>query len=134
MLTDAGREWIVDATGVGPDALRDLPRIQAIVDLLVRELRLSPLGTPIWHVFPGEAGVTGLVLLAESHVAVHTFPELGLATFNLYCCRPRAPWPWRERLGQLLGAANVTVRVFDRGAEAHLQRATQRKARKEQSE
>lgn len=115
VLTDAGREWIVDATGAAPDALRDLARVQGIVALLVSELRLSPVGEPQWHVFPGEAGVTGLVLLAESHVAVHTFPELGLATFNLYCCRPRAPWPWQERLAQLLGATHVAVREFERG-------------------
>ncbi|MBI2389653.1 MAG: S-adenosylmethionine decarboxylase [Deltaproteobacteria bacterium] len=116
VLTDAGREWIVDATGATPDALRDLARVQGIVALLISELRLSPVGEPHWHVFPGEAGVTGLVLLAESHVAVHTFPELGLATFNLYCCRPRAPWPWEDRLSQLLGATRVTVREFERGA------------------
>jgi len=117
VLTEAGREWIVDATGAEPEALRDLARVQGIVDLLVSELRLSPVGEPRWHVFPGEAGVTGLVLLSESHVAVHTFPELGLATFNLYCCRPRAPWPWQERLQQLLGAKRVLVRVLDRGSD-----------------
>lgn len=118
MLIEAGKEWVVDATGCEPASLRDLPRVQDIVALLVSELRLSVVGTPQWHVFPGEAGVTGLVLLAESHVAVHTFPELGLATFNLYCCRPRAPWPWESRLASLLGATSVTVRSFDRGAAA----------------
>jgi S-adenosylmethionine decarboxylase len=118
VLIEAGKEWVVDATGCEPDSLRDLPRVQDIVALLVSELRLTVVGTPQWHVFPGEAGVTGLVLLAESHVAVHTFPELGLATFNLYCCRPRAPWPWESRLASLLGAQAVTVRSFDRGAAA----------------
>ena len=123
MLTEAGKEWVVDATGCTPDALRDLPRLQGIVALLVSELRLTVVGTPQWHVFPGEAGVTGLALLAESHVAVHTFPELGLATFNLYCCRPRAPWPWQPRLMELLGADLVTVRELERGE--HTPRATQ---------
>jgi S-adenosylmethionine decarboxylase len=120
VFTDAGREWIVDATGAPKEALRDLARIQGIVDLVVAELRLSPLGEPRWHVFPGEAGVTGLVMLAESHVTVHTFPELGLATFNLYCCRPRAPWPWTERLQSLLGARRVTVREVERGVHARV--------------
>jgi S-adenosylmethionine decarboxylase len=115
-LTEAGREWLVDATGIEPSPLRDLARVQAIVARLVEEAGLSPLGEPQWHVFPGEAGVTGLVMLAESHVAVHTFPELGLATFNLYCCRPRPAWAWKERLEEMLGAREVTVRTYDRGA------------------
>ncbi|GAC1569224.1 MAG: hypothetical protein NVS3B20_22580 [Polyangiales bacterium] len=46
---------------------------------------------------------------------MHTFPELGLATFNLYCCRPRPPWPWSPRLRERLAAREVTVRAFARG-------------------
>jgi len=115
VLSDAGKEWIVDALGCPADALRDLARIKGVVDRLIVELSLRPVETPLWHVFPGEAGVTGLVLLAESHVAVHTFPELGLATFNLYCCRPRAPWPWATRLRDSIAAREVIVREVSRG-------------------
>ena len=32
------------------------------------------------------AGITGVVLLAESHVAVHTWPELGAVTLDVYVC------------------------------------------------
>lgn len=117
MLTEAGREWVVDATGAPKEALRDLARIQSIVALVISEMRLSPVGSPQWHVFPGEAGVTGMVMLSESHITVHSFPELGLATFNLYCCRPRKPWPWQERLQQLLGATHVHVREIERGLQ-----------------
>ena len=59
--------------------------------------------------------MTGLYLLAESHLACHTYPEHGLATFNLYCCRPRPDWPWAARLGDALGASDVRVRVIERG-------------------
>jgi S-adenosylmethionine decarboxylase len=115
VLTEAGREWVVDATGAPPEALRDLRRVQDVVALVIAEMRLSPIGAPQWHVFPGEAGVTGMVMLAESHITVHTFPELGLATFNLYCCRKRASWSWQERLPLLLGAKHVHVREIERG-------------------
>jgi len=122
VLTEAGREWVVDATGASPAVLRDLKRLQDLVALVISEMRLSPIGTPQWHVFPGEAGVTGLVMLSESHITVHTFPELGLATFNLYCCRPRTPWPWQERLQQLLSATHVHVREIERGLNAFADR------------
>ena len=32
------------------------------------------------------------VLLSESHLSGHTFPETGFAAINLYCCRPREAW------------------------------------------
>ncbi len=34
----------------------------------------------------GPAGITGVVLLAESHLAVHTWPELGGVTLDVYVC------------------------------------------------
>lgn len=34
----------------------------------------------------GPAGITGVVLLAESHLAVHTWPELGRVTLDVYVC------------------------------------------------
>jgi S-adenosylmethionine decarboxylase len=54
------------------------------------------------------------VLLAESHLTIHTFPETGRAAIDLYCCRGAADWPWAERLRESIGARDVTVRFLDR--------------------
>ena len=40
----------------------------------------------VFHRFPAPGGVTGVVLLAESHLAVHTWPELGAVTLDVYVC------------------------------------------------
>lgn len=110
-----GTEWLVDAHGCDPAALRARDTLASVFDRIVAELGLNPAAPALWHTFPGEGGVTGLLLLAESHLACHTFPERGFAAFNLYCCRPRGEWPWRERLAESLGARNVSVRVVSRG-------------------
>ncbi len=34
----------------------------------------------------GQGGITGVVLLAESHLAIHTWPELGGVTLDVYVC------------------------------------------------
>ena len=106
---------MVDAHGCDPKTLRSPEALQAVFNRVLRELGLSAAGDPVWHVFPGEGGVTGLLLLTESHLACHTFPERGFAAFNLYCCRPRAEWPWRERLREALGATDVQVTTLVRG-------------------
>jgi S-adenosylmethionine decarboxylase len=110
-----GSEWLVDAEGCDPGRLRDLEAVQGVCRRIVADLDLHVAGTPAWHQFPWPAGVTGLYLLTESHLACHTYPELGLATFNLYCCRSRPAWPWAEQLRDLLGANRVTVRCLLRG-------------------
>ena len=107
-------EWIVDAAGCDPDALRSPVRLGDLFDRIIRELGLKPVEPPLWQKFPEPGGVTGMVLLTESHLTCHTFPERGFAAFNLYCCRPREAWPWADRLRESIGATGVLVRALTR--------------------
>jgi S-adenosylmethionine decarboxylase len=110
-----GTEWIVDAYGCDPTSLRSSAGLARLFARIVDELGLHPLSDPVWHVFPGPGGITGLLLLRESHLACHTFPERAFAAIDLYCCRPSQEWPWAERLAEALGAAEVRVRSMSRG-------------------
>ena len=80
------------------------------------ELELQAVGPGQWHQFRAPGGLTGLYLLTESHLACHTYPEHRLATFNLYCCRPRPRWDWENELAAALAAERVVVRSLPRGA------------------
>jgi S-adenosylmethionine decarboxylase len=110
-----GTEWVVDAHGCEANLLRSQEVLAALFDRIVQELGLRTAGAPLWHVFSGPGGVTGMLLLMESHLTCHTFPERGFASFNLYCCRPLDEWPWPERLAESLGARRVEVRSLVRG-------------------
>ena len=112
-MTD-GCEWIVDARGCEPARIGDLATMQSLFALIVAELSLAPVAAEVWHVFPDPGGITGLIPLAESHLTVHTFPEHGSLCINLFCCRPRAEWPWAERLSEHVGANHVHVRQLER--------------------
>ncbi len=111
---EIGTEWLVEAAGCRAEALRDPVLLEGLFLRVIEELQLKPLHAPAWHVFPDPGGVTGFVMLSESHLACHTYPEHGMATINLYCCRPRPEWPWQARLQEMLGATDVRVRVMDR--------------------
>jgi S-adenosylmethionine decarboxylase len=110
----AGREWLIDASGCCPRRLADLVLLQRLFDVIVADLGLRPVGPGVWHRFAGPGGVTGMYLLSESHLTCHTWPEVGTAAFNLFCCRPRPAWPWAERLRDHLQARRVEVRVIER--------------------
>lgn len=109
-----GIEWIVEAQGCLPGALRDVTTLQSMFAALVRDLDLHPVGETRWHQFPGNGGITGLCLLSESHLAVHTFPEHESLCMNLFCCRPRADWDFANELRIRLRAAEVSVRKIVR--------------------
>jgi S-adenosylmethionine decarboxylase len=113
-----GTEWLIDAAGCSPEALRDPATFQALCARVLRELELRLIGTGVWHQFPSPGGLTGLYLLTESHLACHTYPEHGIATFNLHCCRTRPRWNWEAVLREVLGATDVQVREIRRGCSA----------------
>jgi S-adenosylmethionine decarboxylase len=115
---NVGSEWLVDAAGCRAELLRDARALRQACAQLIASLDLHVVGEGHWHQFPPPGGVTGLFLLTESHLTLHTYPECGSASFNLYCCRPRRPWPWEAWLREQLGAARVTVRRIPRGAES----------------
>jgi S-adenosylmethionine decarboxylase len=109
-----GVEWMVEARGCDPARLADQHTLSALFDEIVRDLRLRVVGEPMWHAFPGPGGITGMCLLAESHLTVHTFPEHASLCLNLFCCRPRPEWDFAGRLAVIVGADTVSVRRVER--------------------
>jgi S-adenosylmethionine decarboxylase len=75
-------------------AMTDTSALREICMAAVISAGLQPVGE-LFHRFPaapatvappGAGGVTGVVLLAESHLAVHTWPEIGAVTLDVYVC------------------------------------------------
>ncbi len=63
----------------------DPQSLRAVCMACVQAVGLTPVGA-LFHPFPLPGGVTGMVLLAESHLAVHTWPERGAVTLDVYVC------------------------------------------------
>ncbi len=110
-----GTEWLIEAFDADEKALSDVEVLRDVFACVIADLSLKTVGETNWHKFDGAGGVTGLVMLTESHLACHTYPEYRTATFNLYCCRTRPEWNWEANLKEMLGAGEVKIKKIERG-------------------
>lgn len=68
------------------------------------------------HRFGAGDGVTGVVLLAESHVSIHTWPEYNYAAIDIFMCGPKvAPMVCLERLESFFKPERSEVTRLSRG-------------------
>ena len=103
-------------------AMRDTEALRVLCLHAVREAGLQAVGE-LFHRFPAPGGVTGAVLLAESHLAVHTWPEHGTVTVDAFVCNASANNTGRaERLLEAVvapfGAAQVLRQRLSRSSPA----------------
>ena len=82
-LTFAGRHLIIDFWEA--EGLSDKDRIeQAMIDAV--EAAGATLLHIHLHTFTPGGGISGVAVLAESHISVHTWPERGYAAFDIFMC------------------------------------------------
>ena len=102
----------------GP-ALTDPEALRRLCRAAVQASGLQPVGE-LFHAFAAPGGVTGVVLLAESHVAIHTWPELGRVTLDVFVCNLHSDNSTRAQrllaaLEASFGAASVEHHRIERG-------------------
>ena len=107
-------------------AMTDLQALRRLCLTAVAAAGLTHVGE-LFHRFPPvedePQGITGVVLLAESHVAVHTWPERGAVTLDVYVCNFEADNSARaemlmEALLKGFAPAQVSRQALQRGQPA----------------
>ncbi|MFD3157134.1 adenosylmethionine decarboxylase [Haloimpatiens sp. FM7330] len=61
-------------------------------------------------------GVSGVVIISESHLTIHTWPEFGYAAVDVFTCGDTVnPWDACNYMTEFLGAKNMTATEVKRG-------------------
>jgi len=60
-------------------------------------------------------GVSGVAVLAESHISVHTWPEIGYGAFDVFMCGDAKPWLAVDVLARAFETKDVRVKSLRRG-------------------
>lgn len=112
----AGTHVLADLSGIAAEKLSNCGDLET----LLRDAAESA-GARIlfshFHAFGADQGVTGVVLLAESHITLHTWPECGFAAADIFMCGSAQPELALAVIESALQPASRKIQALQRSQE-----------------
>ncbi len=108
-----GVHIIVEASGCDPEVISDPKKIERIFKDAARHAKMTVKASYFFKFMP--TGVSGAVIIAESHISIHTWPELGYAALDVYTCGDSDPEKAVDYILERIGAKHAHVSEVRRG-------------------
>ena len=109
-----GVHLIADLDGIEPARLANPELLETLLRGAADAAGATILFSHVHH-FGAGSGVTGVVLLAESHISIHTWPEFGFAAADIFLCGAGEPERALDWIESGLGATQRRVQRIERG-------------------
>ena len=112
-----GTHIVCELSGCDPEALTDVDAVHGMMVAAAKAARATIMESA-FHRFEPQ-GVSGTVMLAESHLSIHTWPEKGYAAMDFYTCGDHTdPWLACQYAAEFFNAKNMLTTQFKRGIES----------------
>jgi S-adenosylmethionine decarboxylase proenzyme len=108
-----GRHLIAEYYGCPSPLLNEIDKLRGFMIHAAKTVGATVLGET-FHSFSPQ-GASGTVVIAESHLSIHTWPEHGYVAVDIYTCGGLDPRPGFEYLARMLEAKSYRVQEILRG-------------------
>ncbi len=113
-----GRHVIAELYGCASDTLNSIDDIRTFMRQAAELVGATVVGETFHRFAP--QGISGSIVIAESHLSIHTWPESGYVSVDIYTCGGLDPHPGIRHLSQVLDAKSVRVQEILRGLPEEL--------------
>ena len=111
-----GTHIVCELSGCNAAMLTDVDAVAEMMEQAALEANATPI-EKAFHRFQPQ-GVSGVVVIQESHLSIHTWHETGYAAMDFYTCGDHTdPWLACEHAAQALRATSVLATELKRGIE-----------------
>ena len=112
-----GKHIVCELSGCDAQSLTDLELVRSVMVGAAREANAEVMEVAFHRFMP--QGVSGVVVIAESHLSIHTWPESGYAAMDFYTCGDHTdPWKACEFAAKAFAATSMQTTEVKRGIEA----------------
>ncbi|MCA9591679.1 MAG: adenosylmethionine decarboxylase [Myxococcales bacterium] len=115
MISTRARHLLAEYHGCDCTTLNDVEKVRALMRRAA-EAAGATVVAEVFHEYRPQ-GVTGVVVIEESHLSVHTWPECGYAAVDFYTCGESIPERADAVLREGLSAEQAEVMIVDRGLD-----------------
>jgi len=113
-LQSLGRHVLAEIYGCRFEVLNDIKKVEDIMVNAALEAG-AEIREFVFHKFSPQ-GVSGVVVISESHLAIHTWPELGYAALDVFTCGDRVdPWDACNYVAEMFSAGDMKASEVKRG-------------------
>ena len=113
MKTSLGTHITWDVYNCNAESLSFIPKVKEVLNTIVEELQLSKVNESFKQFEP--IGVTGFILLEESHVSIHSWPEHQFAAVDIFSCKPFDAEKIQKLLMSSFNSDKVIIKQIERG-------------------
>ena len=113
MVQPLGVHYLLELRGCNPTVINDLPEVRRILIEAAKQAKATVLDAR-FHQFSPQ-GVSGVVVVGESHLSIHTWPEYGYASADIYTCGHTDPLRAAFYIVEALQAKSVYCMIIGRG-------------------
>jgi S-adenosylmethionine decarboxylase len=111
----------IDGYGGDPGRLADENLVRALLDECPTEIGMTKIAPPYvcryYASQPADWGISGFVLIAESHLSIHTFPARGLVWADIFSCKGFDAERLVERMQSAFALSDTRLHLLERGLE-----------------
>ncbi len=111
----------IDGFGANPEKLASEELVQGLLDRYPESIGMVKIAAPFVRRYvgskPEDWGISGFVLIAESHVAIHTFPERGYVWADIFSCKRFDEEEALRGITEAFELQEARTRVLERGLE-----------------
>jgi len=115
VIRTEGVHYIIEASFCDKNLLKDVEKIKEILTKAAQKARMTIKGS---YFYDFNGGVSGIVIVAQSHLSIHTWPEEAYAAIDIYTCGDSYPEIAVDFILREIKCKKAHITKIDRGIKS----------------